>query len=162
LATAHVFIGHKAIFKNYFGCFAGAHAQFIFFFAGFQTLGASFNNKGSHTVAVEQFSGAHNGYYHIAGGSVGNPVFVSVQYPTSIYFFGGYFMRIASLPVLASVNAQAPIHSPLASLGNIFFLLFGAVVINVAGAKRVMRCGTERPIEPHTLAISETTVTYSK
>jgi hypothetical protein len=44
-------------------------------------------------------------------------------------------MRIASLPVLASVNPQAPIHSPLANLGKYFCLHhtnynFGAALNN--------------------------------
>ena len=35
-------------------------------------------------------------------------------------FLATHCIRMASLPVLASVNPHAPIHSPLASLGNHF------------------------------------------
>src|SRR5690606_23983644 len=68
----------------------------------------------------------------------------------------------ASLPVLASVRPQAPIHWPLASLGRYFFFCSSLPKAMICPVHRELCAATERPIEPHTLAISLMTVTYSK
>src|SRR5690606_22559129 len=71
-------------------------------------------------------------------------------------------MLPASLPVLASVSPQAPIHSAVASLGKYFFFCSSLPKYKIWPVHKELWAATDKPILEQTFAISETMVTYSK
>ncbi len=70
-------------------------------------------------------------------------------------------IRMASLPVLASVNPQAPIHSPEASLGNHFDFCSCVPKAKMWPVHKLLCAAIDSPTEPHTLASSSMAILYS-
>ena len=83
-----------------------------------------------------------------------------IQYSPS--FTATVFMFPASDPVLGSVNPQAPIHSPLASLGNHFCFCSSLANCKIWLVQRELCAATDKPMEPSTLEISTRVLMYSK
>ena len=70
-------------------------------------------------------------------------------------------MRIASLPVLASVKPHAPIHSPLANLGNHFDFCACEPNCRMCPVHKLLCAAMDSPTDPHTWAISSMAILYS-
>ncbi len=70
-------------------------------------------------------------------------------------------MLLASLPVLASVNPQAPMASPVANRGNHFFFCSSLPKERMCPVQSELCAATLNPTEPHTLAISTMAALYS-
>ena len=73
-----------------------------------------------------------------------------------------HFIFPASLPVLASVSPQAPIHSAVANLGNQVFFCSAVPNVKIWPVQSELCAARLKPIEPHTLAISSMIDLYSK
>src|SRR5258706_3105611 len=76
-------------------------------------------------------------------------------------FTATHFILPASLPVLGSVNPQAPIHSAVASFGKYFFFCSSLANDSICPEQSELCAATLSPIEPQTLSISSIIALYS-
>src|SRR5690606_20235247 len=72
-----------------------------------------------------------------------------------------HFIFPASLPVLASVNPQAPSHSHEARRGRYFCFCSSFPKLKICPVQSELCAARLKPIEPHTRATSSITVLYS-